>query len=359
MSAYSFIYPPTITWGPAFQRPQQLMRAFADLGHTAVFCDTSAKDDSYREAAPGLFIAGSWEEVLRRRFSDPVLWISYPRHWRLISSFPGNPYLVFDFLDEPVDEFKHWLRGYDEMIKMSHLVFACSDRLFNLAQDAHPRVFMARNAGEYEKFAPVAAGTVAAHPDLAEKGPVLGFIGAVESWVDLALIRDIARARPDWTIAMIGKVSTSVAPLRSRPNVLFLGSKPYEQLPGYMASFDVALVPFQVRDMTHAANPIKMYEYLAAGLPVVATDIAECRGHEPLVYTASDARDFIRAVERAIPERRDENMVQKRLEFARQNTWKSRARDIITALDAHRDTARRPRMSLQQPRKKSRIRVHR
>lgn len=361
LTAYSFIYPPTIPWGPAFQRPQQLLRALARLGHRGIFCQTPKRDgvESPGEIEPGLLITQSWEEILKQQLANPVLWISYPRHWRLAGPYPGNPFLAFDLLDEPVDEFKHWLKGYEKMIQMADSVFVCSDRLLSLVQGAHSRVHVVRNAAEYEHFAPVAQDVIKPHGDLAVEGPVIGFIGAIATWVDIQLIRRMALRRPGWIIAMIGKVTTDVTSLSTCSNVLFLGEKPYEVLPRYMAAFDVAIVPFQVRNMTHSANPIKMYEYLAAGLPVVATPIAECRGLEPLVYTAGDSRGFIHAIEKAIPERRNEDMVNRRLGFASQNTWENRARDIVAAIDAHYETALKDPSRLSPPRKRPRIREYR
>src|SRR5262249_58655080 len=109
--------------------------------------------------------------------------------------------------------------------------------------------------------------------------PVLGFFGLVAQWVDLAAIEACARAFANGSVVILGKVAPDVDPtsLRSLPNVHFLGRKPYAQLPAYCRGFDVALMPFKLNELTLNANPLKVREYLAAGLPGVSTDIPQVR----------------------------------------------------------------------------------
>jgi glycosyltransferase involved in cell wall biosynthesis len=106
-------------------------------------------------------------------------------------------------------------------------------------------------------------------------GPVIGFYGLIEDWVDLEVIRHMAAARPDWSFLMIGEVKTDTSAVRRLPNVHFPGRRPYQSLPGYCRKFDIAVLPFVVNELTLAANPLKVREYLAAGLPVVATPLPE------------------------------------------------------------------------------------
>jgi glycosyltransferase involved in cell wall biosynthesis len=132
------------------------------------------------------------------------------------------------------------------------------------------------------------------------KGPVIGFFGLVADWVDLEVIRYIAEARPEWTVLMVGAIRTDTSALRSLPNVHMLGRRDYDSLPGYCKAFSVAILPFVVNGLTLAANPLKLREYLAAGLPVVATPLPEVRKLGSLVRTALTPEDFLREVDASL-----------------------------------------------------------
>ena len=105
--------------------------------------------------------------------------------------------------------------------------------------------------------------------------PVIGFFGLIADWVDLELLAEVAKHYAKGSLVLLGKVVTDVSVLSSLPNVHFLGRKPYGELPSYCKAFDVALNPFRMNELTLNANPLKVREYLAAGLPVVSTPIPE------------------------------------------------------------------------------------
>ena len=126
--------------------------------------------------------------------------------------------------------------------------------------------------------------------------PIIGFFGLIEDWVDLRLIRFLALAKPQWSFVLIGKLATNDSPVRDLPNVHLLGRKDYQQLPAYCKAFDVALLPFVVNELTLAANPLKLREYLAAGLPVVASALPEAERLEGLVRIARADDDFLRQI---------------------------------------------------------------
>jgi len=106
-------------------------------------------------------------------------------------------------------------------------------------------------------------------------GPVIGFWGLIADWIDLQLVRYVADAFSGGTVVLLGNATTDLKPLEGARNVRVLGRRPYADLPRYARGFDVALMPFRVNELTVAANPLKVREYLAAGLPVVSTAIPE------------------------------------------------------------------------------------
>jgi UDP-galactopyranose mutase len=138
--------------------------------------------------------------------------------------------------------------------------------------------------------------------------PRLGFYGVIDERMDLGLIAAIADARPDWTLVMVGPVvKIDPASLPQRPNIAYLGSKPYSALPGYLAGWDVALMPFAINESTRFISPTKTPEYLAGGRPVVSTPITTSSGTTATcrrVRIAGDAEGFIDACAAALEDAR-------------------------------------------------------
>jgi len=140
--------------------------------------------------------------------------------------------------------------------------------------------------------------------------PILGFFGLIRDWVDLDLLAEVAKRRPRWHIVLIGDADSGVnlATYRDVPNMHFLGRRPYASLPAYCKCFDVGLIPFKINDLTKAVNPIKLREYLAAGLPVVSTPLPEVAAFNGHVHAAGSADTFLAETEECLesaPDRRE------------------------------------------------------
>src|SRR5450432_3824913 len=132
--------------------------------------------------------------------------------------------------------------------------------------------------------------------------PVLGFYGTLRDWVDLELIAYVARARPAWSIALIGQELCDTSAIRGLPNVHLLGQKPHHELPAYCRGFDVGIIPYRIDDRMTFVNPLKLREYLSAGLPVVWTPVPEVKRFPELARIAATPDAFIAAVESALAE---------------------------------------------------------
>ncbi|TET33802.1 MAG: glycosyltransferase family 1 protein [Planctomycetota bacterium] len=166
--------------------------------------------------------------------------------------------------------------------------------------------------------------------------PRIGTIGKFNRRVDLGLIASAADARPDWSFILVGPVFSQDRSfdrafkklVRERSNVYHLGGKPYETLPDYLAAFDAAIVPYALGEVTQGVSPLKIYQFCAQGKPVVATPLPEVEKHSDFVEVAKGADAFIEAIERALEES-DAGLVEKRVEYARANTWASRAEQVI------------------------------
>jgi glycosyltransferase involved in cell wall biosynthesis len=215
----------------------------------------------------------------------------------------------------------------------SRLVFATTRPLFERQSLRNSRTFLAPNGADYDRFSQAVDRTIAA-PDVATlRQPVIGFAGNITAAkVDFDLLSRLAESRPDWTMLLVGPADRGGRPrvdqLARLPNVVWVGAKPYDELHRYIAAFDVGLIPYAENDYTRSCLPLKLYEYLAAGKPVVASGVPELAGMEPDVLLRVEAEEFAAAVEAVLPRSAPAD-VQRRCELASQNTWETRASRLL------------------------------
>ena len=187
------------------------------------------------------------------------------------------------------------------LMERSDLVVVSSSRLLETKLPYNRNTRLISHGVDVDHFRKACfAGTAIPADCPVTKGPVIGFFGLIADWVDLEVVRYMAKARPEWTVLMIGEIRTDISTLRELPNVHLLGRRDYKSLPGYCKAFDVAILPFVVNELTLAANPLKLREYLAAGLPVVATPLPEVCTMGSLVRTALSPEDFLREVQASL-----------------------------------------------------------
>jgi glycosyltransferase involved in cell wall biosynthesis len=166
--------------------------------------------------------------------------------------------------------------------------------------------------------------------------PVVGYYGAIAQWFDCALVERLARTRPEWNIVLIGydyDNSQRQARLDRFANVRVIPAVPYPELPRHAVWFDVAMIPFKVNDITLATSPIKLFEYMAMGLPVVTTALPECRKYRS-VRVAETPDEFERLIAAALARRTDPDYRRQLREDAASNSWQSKARAILDAMRA-------------------------
>ncbi|MFN7921824.1 MAG: glycosyltransferase [Bryobacteraceae bacterium] len=171
--------------------------------------------------------------------------------------------------------------------------------------------------------------------------PVLGYFGAIEDWLDWELLKQVAQGIPSARIVMAGRVESAAAARLARyPNVELAGEIPYERLPEWMKCFDVALIPFRRNPLTRAASPIKLYEYLAAGLPVVATELPELEPWSDLIYVARSEHHFVEQACRAMAES-DPALRSRRMRAVSGHTWADRSEQLCSLLTGLRPASPR------------------
>lgn len=163
---------------------------------------------------------------------------------------------------------------------------------------------------------------------------IIGYYGAIAPWLDYDLIHETAKRHPEYELVFIGvDYDGALAKLdTSFKNIHYLGVKKQSELPSYAVHFDCAIIPFMPGDIAKSTSPIKLFEYMALGLPTVCTkDLNECVGYK-YVYVAKNASDFEKYLQEAIGQSRDNNVKKELLAQAENNTWEYRAKEILKAL---------------------------
>lgn len=271
----------------------------------------------------------------------PILWAYVPQAEALIDAL--DPALVVyhcvdDIAAQPGIDAAGFRAAERRFAARSDLVLASAPALATRLRTISGNVLDTPNVADTELFAS------ALRPGALDAGmaalatPRIVFTGAVVATkLDIPLLLELARARPAWSFALVGPVGpgdprTDVSALAAEPNIHLLGPRSYEQLPDVLRAADAGLIPYARNELTDSIFPMKVYEYLAAGLPAIATplpalaDVAE-------VSTATDADGIARLLEDALahdsPERRAE-----RSRAAAAHSWDRRLEEIAVAIDA-------------------------
>jgi glycosyltransferase involved in cell wall biosynthesis len=269
-------------------------------------------------------------------FRHPILLTYLPNTADLVGKL-GEELLIYDCVDEHAA-----FLGFNadlvtrmeiDLIKQADLVFATALPLYEDKKRYTDQIHLLRNAADVEHFNKADDEATPIPEDVVHiKAPVLGFIGRIKEWIDLELIRQVAEARPEWSIIMVGPVEldADISAFSNLPNVYFVGSKTKEELPAYLKKFDVCLNPFRAGKLSKAVNPLKLYEYLSAGKPVVSTPMPELEALGGLVEIGHDLDGFIKAIERSLND--SPRKKQERLDFARDNSWDSRVKELCSKI---------------------------
>lgn len=354
-----------IDWRYRIQRPQHLARGLAECGYRVFYISTSFVNDRARgfevepidgtgclfnvrlhlkgrpriyHAAPGAAdfrrLKASVAALLEWTGSREIVSIVQHPYWTDIAQSVPDGRLIYDCIDhhggfdntgEAIDELERTL------LAKADAVVVTSQWLHDVAMPHNANVRLIRNAAEFERFS-VPPGQVFADP---RGRRVIGYIGAIASWMDIDLLDQIASAFPQCLLLLVGADESGARKcLADRDNVMLTGELPYTELPRYLHGMDVCLLPFKVVPLTLATNPVKIYEYLSAGKPVVATDLPEMVQFGNLVQTARGRDEFIAKIGSALDISDATEAVTARRAFAAGNTWQCRVSDLLEVIAA-------------------------
>ena len=248
---------------------------------------------------------------------------------------PDVPYLIKAFNEECsvyycTDEYRqfegldtdHIVEAERELLDRADVVVTTSEPLWHNRRAERPDAALVRHGVDFDHFATAWRSSLAIPKDLADiPRPIFGYFGLVHHWVDRALLAEVARLRPQYSFVILGDCKADVSELERLPNVFLLGRRSYDVLPAYASAFAAGLLLFNRSEMTRSVNPVKMTEYLAAGLPVVSTPLPEARRFEGRVVIADGAPSFAKACDGVLAS--DDVDRQAISEIVSSETWES------------------------------------
>jgi hypothetical protein len=353
-----------LRWDFVFQRPQHLMTRFAQNGRVFFIeepvahngeshIDVSKRDANVFVCVPRLSEGGHerMPELVRKLQTEYdsetyISWFYTPMLLEWGSQLEPSA-VVYDCMDQ-LSAFKNappeLMERERELFQKADLVFTGGKSLYEAKKEQHHSVHAFPSSIETEHFARALeiSDEIPEHAGIGR--PRIGFVGVIDERSDIELLAAIAAMRPDWNFVMVGPVvKISEEDLPRRENIHYLGQKSYAELPSILAGWDAAMMPFALNESTRYISPTKTPEYLAAGLPVVSTPIADVvqpYGNLGLVHIASTPAEFVEALETAMGEDADER--QKAVtEFLSKNSWDKtfrRMEELIVAAMEKKDT---------------------
>ena len=336
-----------LRWDFVFQRPQHILTRFAGI-YNVIYIEEHVYVDSdepytMRHVADNISVIvpqlnrlnnqeNALETVIDKIFEDLnlngyIFWYYNPMAVAFTGNF--NPLLtIYDCMDE-LTAFKNappMLRENEEiLLAKADLVFTGGKSLYEIKKDKHPHVSLFPSSIDKAHFE-IARNNPADPEDQQQiPHPRLGFFGVIDERFDIELISSVAKMRPSWQFVFLGpvvKIDRNTLP--DEPNIHYPGSKTYDQLPGYLAYWDIALIPFAINESTRYISPTKTPEYLAAGKPVISTpitDVVDPYGTNELVHIINSPEEFIKAAELELSLQDKGDWLHRVDDFLRYNSW--------------------------------------
>ena len=349
---YDVIFFSIIDWYSRYQRSQHLASGFAEHGHRVFYLNTSfsgkdqlrykkIKENIYEIFLPYGITSNIYHENINNRLQSvqkkfdnlfdyfaidcPMIFSEYPMWYPIINYLKNhhNAFITFDILDEfsgfesPHPEL---INFENKLINLANLNVATAKSLFRKARSIKPNTTLLANATEFDYFSLLPTNK------LLEKiqKPIIGYYGAIAHWFDDEIIEYAARSRPNWNFVLIGHtVGSKTEYLKKYTNIYFLGEKPYVDLTKYLYWFDVCLIPFKLVEPVLSTNPVKFFEYISSGKPVVSTQLVELSPYKEIAYIAKNKKEFVSHIQTALQES-NATLITKRMALAKQNTWENR-----------------------------------
>lgn len=274
-------------------------------------------------------------------FKNPILWFTFPLQLPHLGKY-NEAFSLY----ECMDEYSELERTYNQklinkheekLLKNVNMVITTAKNLQDTKGKFNKNIVLSPNAADTDFFNRIISDiNIEKVKIFNNSNPVIGYIGAIREWLDWDLIKSIVEAKKDWNFLFVGPVQFDVEDLKKYQNIYFTGQINYTNLLPYLKKMDVTIVPFAINKLIDNTNPIKIYEYLAAGKPVVTTPFKEASRFGKFISTAKDCNEFINKIEILLSSM-NSNIIEERMKFAAKNSWEIRVEEILSSIELVRN----------------------
>ncbi len=292
----------------------------------------------------------SLRQALRKlQMTQPIVWFARPDMLDLLDEVPTPRLKVYHVVDEYSAYSNHTVESQcrvlaweKQMMARVDVVIVVSKNLYEAKRPFNSNTFLVPNGVNYQAYT-AALATPDLPADLAQiKPPRLGCIGLIGDKLNLTLLKQLAETNPDWSLVLVGQASVkhqaeAWQALQALPNVHHLGSVDVSQVPHYVKGFQVGLMPYRQNRHADHISPLKLYDYLAAGIPIASLDIPAAYEFGAYIHLARNPETFAEAVRAALADTMPERRWARR-GLAAQHTWEARVEQISAVLEAQLKT---------------------
>lgn len=346
---------------PLFQRPQHIAKNLSNNKCLVFYEITTVTDKvkTFKKIKDNLYLVNFNNVAMKNLLFNEIKKINKPKYIQFYSTDATlNVQALNNFINdgykiiyEYIDDLSPQLVGtkelpinikekYEYMLKDAENVFVVvtADEIKKdvISKRGEKKLAFSCNGVDYEHFKNINKNFNFEKDFiniLNNKKPIIGYYGALASWFDYEMVKYLANKKPDYNIILLGikyDDSFDKANLAKYPNIYFLGPKDYSVLPNYASHFDICTIPFLINNITQATSPVKLFEYMALGKPIVTTNMNECKKYKS-VMLANSKEEFISLIDKSLLLSKEHNteyfdLLQKE---ALENTWEEKANIII------------------------------
>jgi GT2 family glycosyltransferase len=257
--------------------------------------------------------------------------VDHPSWWRIldISDFE---FIVYDKMDEYI-EFSNSTALVGEADRL--IQEKCDLSIFStesLEKEKRKKNLVLKNGCQIEHFVTAFETKKINQKD---RKVVIGYVGAVSEWFDFDLINELSLSQPNAEFKIIGNVDTEIPEIiANNQKIKFYGEVPYSEIPFKLRDFDVGLIPFKITELIKHVDPVKMYEYAACGIATVSTNMPAIKEIDGVVYKSKNNKEFLDNVNQVINSADNEDLVYRRIDYAKSNTWEDRSASLLKAIES-------------------------
>lgn len=249
-----------------------------------------------------------------------ILWLKYYSGYKLVYDCSENYAALWQNISDKINTWDN------ELTKRAAVVFVQTNTMVTVKKKHNNNTHLLENACDYNKYIESSDMPIKmAHISR----PIIGYSGSINNRINFEIVKQLALKKPSWSFVFIGPYD--MIPIKE-PNTYFLGEMPYDQLVACVKHFDVCIMPHVIEGVAQSQSPLKLFDYLASGRPIVTTEIQGIKGYENMVYIVNDVKSFISAIEDALVNDND-NRRNERRKTAEICSWENRVVEMLNILN--------------------------